>query len=193
MWRQSDAPTIALLSAQHEEIPQQPRRFALADPGDLSKGLVFDGRVAEDFKLSTGTWVHVGGLRVAALAAAAPVLQDAVVTGHDRNFVGLLAWPSLSGMKEVCTDPTAHADPAKLIASAAVRAHVRTGIGRHNAAQSGSSMRIGRVLLMAEPPSIDAGEITDKGYVNQRATLERRAALVDGLYANPPAPGVIVL
>src|SRR5262249_50542008 len=81
----------------------------LADPDDLSKGLVFDGRVAEDFKLSTGTWVHAGGLRVAALAATAPTLQDAVVTGHDRNFVGLLAWPNQLGMKEICTNPALQA------------------------------------------------------------------------------------
>ena len=101
----------------------------LADAGDLSKGLVFDGRVAEDFKLSTGTWVHAGGLRVAALAAAAPALQDAVVTGHDRDFVGLLAWPNLAGMKEICTDPAAHADPARLIASAAgARARARAAL-----------------------------------------------------------------
>jgi feruloyl-CoA synthase len=165
----------------------------LADPQDLSKGLVFDGRVAEDFKLSTGTWVHAGGLRVAALAAAAPVLQDAVVTGHDRDFVGLLAWPNLAGLKEICADPALHADPAKLVASAAVRDHVRAGIARHNAAQTGSSMRIGRVLLMTEPPSIDANEITDKGYVNQRATLDRRRALVERLYAKPAPSDVIVI
>jgi feruloyl-CoA synthase len=165
----------------------------LAEPADPSKGLVFDGRVAEDFKLSTGTWVHAGGLRVAALAAAAPVLQDAVVTGHDRDLVGLLAWPSLPGMKEVCVDPAAHDDPVKLIASAAVRERIRSGIARHNAGQSGSSMRIGRVLLMAEAPSIDANEITDKGYINQRATLERRRVLVERLYAEPPPDDVIVI
>jgi len=163
----------------------------LADADDLSKGLVFDGRVAEDFKLSTATWVHAGGLRVAALAAAAPVLQDAVVAGHDRDFVGLLAWPNIAGMKQICADTGAHDDPAKLIASAAVREHVRKGIARHNAAQSGSSMRIARVLLMVEPPSIDANEITDKGYINQRATLDRRQALVERLYADPPPDDVI--
>jgi feruloyl-CoA synthase len=165
----------------------------LADAGDLSKGLVFDGRVAEDFKLSTGTWVHAGGLRVAALAAAAPVLQDAVVTGHDRDFVGLLAWPNLAAMKEICTDPAAHADPELLIASPEVRAHVRAGIARHNAGQAGSSMRIARALLMAEPPSIDANEITDKGYINQRATLERRQALVQRLHTEAPPADVIVI
>lgn len=165
----------------------------LLDPDDPSKGVVFDGRVAEDFKLSTGTWVHAGGLRVAALAAAAPVLQDAVVTGHDRGFVGLLAWPNMAGMKEICTDPDVLADPARLIASAAVRERVRRGLASHNAAQPGSSMQIRRVLLMAEPPSIDANEITDKGYINQRATLERRRALVERLYAEPAADDVIVI
>jgi feruloyl-CoA synthase len=165
----------------------------LAEAGDLSKGLVFDGRVAEDFKLSTGTWVHAGGLRMAALAAAAPALQDAVVTGHDRGFVGLLAWPNLAGMREIGTDPTPHADPAKLAASAHVREHVRFGIARHNAAHPGSSMQIKRVLIMTEPPSIDANEITDKGYINQRATLERRRALVEHLYAEPAPSDVIVI
>jgi feruloyl-CoA synthase len=165
----------------------------LDDPDDPSKGLLFDGRVAEDFKLSTGTWVHAGGLRVAALAAAAPALQDAVVTGHDRDFVGLLAWPNLAGLKEICTDPALHADPAGLAASAAVREHVRQGLARHNAAHTGSSMRIGRVLIMTEPPSIDANEITDKGYINQRATLERRRALVEHLHAEPPPSDVIVI
>src|SRR5690606_26486325 len=83
----------------------------LADPADPSKGVVFDGRVAEDFKLSTGTWVHAGGLRVAALAAAAPALQDAVVTGQDRDFVGLLAWPNLNALKQIAgTDQ----DPSQL-------------------------------------------------------------------------------
>jgi feruloyl-CoA synthase len=165
----------------------------LADPDDLSKGLVFDGRVAEDFKLSTGTWVHVGGLRVAALAAAAPALQDAVVAGHDRDFVTLLAWPNLAGIKEICTDQALHADPARLIASAPAREHVRKGLARHNAAHAGSSMQIRRVLLLTEPPSIDANEITDKGYINQRATLERRRALVEHAYAEPAPSDVIVI
>ena len=165
----------------------------LADPGDPSKGLVFDGRVAEDFKLSTGTWVHAGGLRVAALAAAAPALQDAVVAGHDRDFVGLLAWPNLAGLKEICTDPALQADPARLAASEAVREHVRQGLARHNAASTGSSMRIARVLIMTEPPSIDANEITDKGYINQRATLERRRALVEHLHADAAPSDVIVI
>jgi feruloyl-CoA synthase len=162
----------------------------LADPADPSKGVVFDGRVAEDFKLSTGTWVHAGGLRVAALAAAAPALQDAVVTGQDRDFIGLLAWPNLNALKQIAgTDQ----EPSQLIASEAVREHVRKGIAAHNANQPGSSSQIRRVLLMAEPPSIDANEITDKGYINQRAVLERRAALIDKLYAETPSAETILV
>jgi feruloyl-CoA synthase len=165
----------------------------LEDASDPSKGVVFDGRVAEDFKLSTGTWVHAGGLRVAALAAAAPALQDAVVTGQDRDFIGLLAWANVNALKNICGDPTEHDDPAKLIASAEVREHVRKGIAAHNAAQSGSSAQIRRVLLMLEPPSIDANEITDKGYINQRAVLERRHGLVDRLHAASPDADVIAV
>jgi feruloyl-CoA synthase len=163
----------------------------LADPNDPSKGVVFDGRVAEDFKLSTGTWVHAGGLRVAAIAAAAPILQDGVVTGHDRDFVGLLAWPNLAAIKQMVGD--ASQDAAAMIAAPIVREHVRKGIAAHNAAQKGSSMQIKRVLLMPEPPSIDANEVTDKGYINQRAVLERRKALIERLHANPPPAEVIVI
>jgi feruloyl-CoA synthase len=130
---------------------------------------------------------------VAALAAAAPALQDAVVTGQDRDFIGLLAWANVNALKNICGDPTKHDDPEKLIASAEVREHVRKGIAAHNAAQSGSSAQIRRVLLMLEPPSIDANEITDKGYINQRAVLERRRALVDKLHAASPDADVIAV
>ncbi len=166
---------------------------ALADPADPAKGLVFDGRVAENFKLTSGTWVHAGALRVKALAAAAPALQDAVVTGHDRSFVGLLAWPNITACGELCGDPEAAGKPEDLVRDAGVIDHVRRTLARHNAANSGSSRRIERVLLMAEAPSIDAGEITDKGYVNQLATLERRSRLVERLYRPEPSDDVIVI
>ncbi len=165
----------------------------LADPDDPVKGLVFDGRVAEDFKLSSGTWVHVGGLRVAALAAASPVLQDALVTGHDREWLGLLAWPNVNACKELCPDRAGDDDIAALLRAPEVVAHIRDGLRRHNAANPGSSMRIARVMLMAEPPSIDASEITDKGYINQNAALARRRALVEALHAEPPGDDVIVV
>ena len=147
-----------------------------ADPAAPEKGLVFDGRVAEDFKLSTGTWVHVGALRVKLIAAGNPVIQDAVITGHDRNAVGALLFLSPA---------------ANDLAPEAVRARIGTAL-KALAAEGGSSMHPVRVLILAEPPSIDAGEITDKGYINQRAVLERRAALVEKLHATPVSPEVIV-
>ncbi|NTU60137.1 MAG: AMP-binding protein, partial [Deltaproteobacteria bacterium] len=161
------------------------------DPDDPSKGIVFDGRVGEDFKLTTGTWVQAGMLRLSAVEAASPALQDAVVTGHNRDYIGLLAWPNPAGcgkLPGVDTD-----DLGALVASPVVREHVREALRARNREQRGSATRVERVLLMAEPPSLDANETTDKGYINQRATLERRAALVERLYADPPADDVIVL
>lgn len=163
------------------------------DPADPAKGLAFAGRVVEDFKLDSGTWVQVGTLRLAALDAAAPLLQDAVVAGHDRSFVGLLVWPNLNAAKAICDDPEDAAAPERLVRNPAVLAHLRAGLRRHNDSHRGSSMRIARVILMTEPPSIDGNEITDKGYVNQGATLERRRMLVEQLYAEPPGPDVIVV
>ncbi len=178
----------------------------LADPRDPTRGLVFDGRVAENFKLTSGTWVHAGSLRVEALAAAAPALQDAVVTGHDRHYLGLLAWLNVAGCGALCrTSPRRPAcgrteaagvpatmTPADLVRDPGVIEHVRAAFRRHNAENPGSSRRIERVLLMSEPPSIDHDEITDKGYVNQLATLEHRADLVERLYESQ-APGDVIV
>jgi feruloyl-CoA synthase len=163
----------------------------LADPDNPGAGLLFDGRTAENFKLSSGTWVNVGTLRTAAIAAGAPVIEDAVITGHDRDEIGLLVFPSLAGLRSLC--PHLGADTAldKLIAEPAVHQAVATGLARHNARTQGSSTRISRCLLMAQPPSIDANEITDKGYLNQRAVLTERAALVERLHAVPLPPDVI--
>jgi feruloyl-CoA synthase len=164
----------------------------LADPADPAKGIVFDGRLAEDFKLLTGTWVHVGGVRVGALSAASPALQDAVVAGGDRPFIGLLAWLNAAGCQTLIGDG-APADLASLARHAGVRAHVRAALARWNAAHPASSERIERVLLLPDTPSIDANEITDKGYINQRLALERRAAEVERLFAAEPDAEVIVV
>ena len=163
------------------------------DPADPSKGIVFDGRVAENFKLSTGTWVNVGALRIAALAATSPLIEDAVVAGHDRDEVGLLAFVNLAACRGLCPDLSADCPPAQVLAHAAVRDAVAAGLARHNAAGDGSSTTITRIILMSDPPSIDANEITDKGYINQRAVLQRRAALVEALYGEPPDRSVIVV
>lgn len=162
----------------------------LEDPDDPAKGLVFDGRLTEDFKLMTGTWVFAGHVRVAALDATAPLLQDAVVCGHDREYIALLAWPNFAAARELVGDPDA--DPQTLLHAPPLIEQVRARLAAHNRSHSGSSMRIARVLFLAEPPSLDANEITDKGYVNQRAARERRSKDVAALFAEPPPPDVII-
>src|SRR5262245_62141397 len=164
----------------------------LFDPDDPCKGIVFDGRLAEDFKLTTGTWVHVGGLRVGVLAAASPALQDAVVAGENRAFVGLLVWLNAAGCQKLIGDG-APASPADLAQHPVVREHVRAALARWNAGHSGASQQIARALILADPPSIDANEITDKGYINQRLALERRKAEVERLFAATPDPAVLVI
>jgi feruloyl-CoA synthase len=162
----------------------------LEDPEDPNRGLVFDGRVVEDFKLMTGTFVSVGNLRIAALAATSPLLMDAVVCGHDGEYVALLAWPNLGAARELAGDAEAGLD--KLVHAPGLASFLRLRLGAHNRDNPGSSTRIARVLLLAEPPSLDANEITDKGYVNQRATLERRAGHVAALFAEPPGAEAII-
>jgi feruloyl-CoA synthase len=165
----------------------------LYDDSDPSRGIVFDGRVAEDFKLASGTWVHVGALRVAAIAAAAPVIQDCVVTGQDRDEVGLLVFANPTGCIALCPDAGPATELADLIARPEVRRRLAEGLAAHNHTHAGSSTRIARALILPTPPGIDANEITDKGYVNQRAVLEHRAAEVAALHAETPGPAVIMI
>ncbi len=162
----------------------------LLDPDNPSKGLIFDGRLSENFKLSTGTWVNVGLLRTDIVAACAPALQDLVVCGHNKDFLGVLAWPSLTGCQEI-SGLGADADMATLIKDPKVRTHIAETLSNFNATAGGSSRVIKRVILMAEPPRIDADEITDKGYINQGATLVRRANLIGGLLSDKPPRTVI--
>jgi feruloyl-CoA synthase len=150
------------------------------DPKRPERGLAFDGRLAEDFKLSTGTWVHVGATRLKLIAAGDPLIQDAVITGHERSEVGALVFLNA-------------AVKAGGLDDARVRRHLRTALDKLAAdSGGGSSTHPVRALVMAEPPSIDANEITDKGYINQRAVLERRAALVEKLHADSPSAEVIL-
>jgi feruloyl-CoA synthase len=162
------------------------------DPDDPVAGIIFAGRVVEDFKLTTGTFVHVGSLRTDAIAAATPVIQDALVAGQDRPFIGLLAWPNLHACRQIVGHPEATCED--VVKHPAVIACLKRGLEVHNRSTEGaSSLRIARAMLMVEPASIDGNELTDKGYINQRAGLERRAALVERLYADRPGDDVIVL
>ncbi|MFO1282980.1 MAG: feruloyl-CoA synthase [Burkholderiales bacterium] len=164
-------------------------RFAV--PGAPIHGIEFDGRIAEDFKLSSGTWVHVGGLRVRAIAAGAPAIQDCVVTGHDRSEVGLLIFPNPAGCRALCPDLDHQAPLGVLLERPEVRLRIAQALATLAQESAGSSTHPTRALLMDEPPSGDANEITDKGYVNQRAVLTRRAALVERLHAAKPDAQVI--
>ena len=157
------------------------------DDNDPAQGMVFDGRVTEDFKLDSGTWVSVGTLRPDLVAACSPWVMDAVICGQDKPFIGALFWPSMAGMQTLAADAGPGTPMEKLTALLSEK------LAAFNATAGGSSRRIGRFVIMTEPPSIDAGEITDKGYVNQRATLERRDGLVQNIYANPPGAGVVTV
>jgi feruloyl-CoA synthase len=150
------------------------------DPSDVHQGLRFDGRIAEDFKLSTGTFVSVGPLRGKIIAAGAPYIQDVVITGLNRREVGAMIFPTaavrgLSGLG-------AQAPMAEVLASAPVLAHFQTVVNELASHATGSASRVARAVLLGEPPSIDKGEVTDKGSINQRAVLKHRDALVQALH-----------
>jgi feruloyl-CoA synthase len=156
-WRQ---PALTAAAFDEEGYYRLGDAFVLADPDDPQKGLLFRGRVAEDFKLATGTWVHVGPLRARFIEHFAPLVRDVVFAGEGRGELGALFFLA------------ADASPEELLS-------------RLKTLQStGSSNRIARALALEEPPSLDAGELTDKGSINQRAVLSRRAAVVEELYSD---------
>ena len=159
-----------------------------ADPSDPGKGLIFDGRLAEDFKLTSGTWVQVGTLRVALIAACSPAVQDMVICGEGREHIGVLAWLNAAGAAKV-----AGAEPSTPLAELSkhpkVMDHIGQALKKWNAGQTGLSTKVARAILLPDAPSIN--EITDKRYLNQRAALQRRAAEIERLFAGKPDAGVI--
>ncbi|MGW4485774.1 feruloyl-CoA synthase [Amycolatopsis sp. NPDC004368] len=158
---------------------------ASADP---NAGLLFGGRIAEDFKLDTGTFVRVGALRTALLSAV-PVLSDAVIAGENRSYVSALAWLNQAEARALFADPLDTSDGC--VVHAELRAHVAKLLAAMNAA-AGSAARVERLVVLADPPDLDAGEITDKGYLNQRRVLTRRTAFVERLYAGEPDAAIII-
>lgn len=161
-----------------------------ADPVDPNKGLIFDGRIAEDYKLSTGTWVSVGPLRGRFIDHFAPYVRDVVLAGADRDFIGALVFPDIEACRRLAgLGP--EATPADIVAAPTVRLLFTEHLFTMAAKAKGSSTRVERLILMAEPPSMDKGEATDKGSINQRAVLATRAALVEELYSATPSPNVI--
>jgi len=152
------------------------------DPAHPEMGFAFDGRIAEDFKLSTGTFVSVGPLRAKIVAAGDPLVQDVVIAGLDRDDIGILLFPRPDACRAFA-HAAADAPIAAVLADARVRAFFEHLVDGLWATGTGSATRVARALVLVEPPSIDRGEITDKGSINQRAVLTHRAADVDRLYA----------
>ena len=155
-----------------------------ADESEPAAGLLFDGRLSEDFKLSSGTWVHVGALRVRALSALAPLAADAVVVGHDRTFIGLMVFPNVEACRRLASNLDPRAPLLSVLSHPNVRRHIEHGLENLRASTPASSMHALKAVLLEEPPSIDRGEITDKGYINQRAVVENRRDVVARIYAH---------
>jgi len=160
------------------------------DPHDAGRGLLFDGRIAEDYKLSTGTWTSVGPLRARFIDHFAPLARDVVFAGPDRDANVALVFPDIEACRKL-SGLGVDATPAAIVDAPSVRLKFKELLGKLATAGSGASTRVARAVLMAEPPSMDKGEMTDKGSINQRAVLKNRAALVDELYAAPLSSQII--
>ena len=173
-WRQ---PELTREAFDEEGYYRTGDAMRFLDPRDPSQGLEFDGRLTEDFKLTTGTWVSVGPLRARLNSAGAPYVQDCVIAGHDRDEVCALVFPNPAACQGLSAE--------------ALREKMRQALERLAAESTGSSNRIARALVLERAPSIDSGELTDKGSINQRAVLRARADLVEMLYTEPFAPAVL--
>jgi feruloyl-CoA synthase len=187
-WR---APTETAAAFDEEGFYRTGDAVRYVDATNPQRGLRFDGRIAEDFKLSTGTFVNVGPLRMKIVLAGDPLVQDVVLAGLNRDELGALIFPRIDDARRLFRLAEA-ATPAQVLAEPQVRAFFQALIDRLWAEGTGSANRIARALLLEEPPQIDRGELTDKGSINQRAVLGHRAELVERLYADAPDAGVIL-
>ena len=160
--------------------------FRFADPDDASKGFYFDGRTAENFKLNTGTWVSTGAVRARLIDHLGGLARDAVITGLDRDFIGALVVPDMAACRALAKGVAADAPAETVLAAAEVHKAFAGRLADLARTGTGSSTLVRRILLMHEPLSIDRGEVTDKGSLNQRAVLANRAGLVDELYGGSP-------
>jgi feruloyl-CoA synthase len=164
-----------------------------ADPERPSRGFLFDGRIAEDFKLSTGTWVSVGPLRARFIDHFAPYVRDVVFAGPDRDDIVALVFPDFESCRKLAPEHAANAAPTAVFDDVRVRLKFKSLLQSLAATSPGSSTRVVRAILMAVPASMDKGEMTDKGSINQRAVLTNRASLVDELYASPLSSRIIAI
>ena len=188
-WRRPDLTKEAFDEQGYYKIGDALKFVDAADP---SQGLLFDGRLAEDFKLLSGTWVSAGALRAQLVDHCAPLVRDAVIAGMNRDDIAALVFPDVEACRKF-GGLAADASPAAVLGDAKLRDEFRRRLDALARQSTGGSTRICRMILMAEPPSLDAGEATDKGSINQRAVLARRAALVEELYASAPSGNVIAI
>jgi len=186
-WRQDELTRAAFDDEGYYKLGDA---LKFVDPNDASKGLLFDGRIAEDFKLSTGTWTSVGPLRARFIDYFAPYVRDVVFAGPDRDDIVALVFPDIEACRKLA-GLAADAAADTIIDNAKVREKFAALLKSLLASSPGTSTRVERAILMAEPPSMDKGEMTDKGSINQRAVLKNRAALVDELYASPVSSRII--
>jgi len=187
-WRQPELTANAFDAEGYYRLGDAVR---FEDPADPTKGLLFDGRIAEDFKLATGTWVSVGPLRARFLTHFAPLAKDVVLAGADLDDIRVLVFPDLDACRRLAPD-LAQASAGDIAGDRRVRAELQRRLASFAAAATGSSNRVVAAILLADLPSLDAGEITDKGSINQRAVLRCRAELVRDLYVVPTPPHVIL-
>ncbi|MEQ9347903.1 MAG: feruloyl-CoA synthase [Thalassospira sp.] len=162
------------------------------DPDDTDRGFLFDGRVCEDFKLSTGTWVHAAAIRTAIAQTFAPYVRDAVLAGLDKDYLGALIFADFTACRKLCPDLPAHADERDIATHPAVRAHFQKCLNDLATKATGSSNFLARAILLESSPELDAHEVTDKGSINQRAVLAKRADKVAELYTDPSPAGVLI-
>jgi feruloyl-CoA synthase len=188
-WRQ---PVLTAAAFDEEGFYKFGDALKPVDADDLHAGFDFDGRIAEDFKLASGTWVSVGPLRARFIASCAPLVRDVVISGINRDEISALVILDLDGCRLI--NPTLlHDDLATTAADPMVRSAFRERFARFLATSTGSSTRITRAILLDTPLSIDRGEVTDKGSINQRAVLDHRSRAIDELYSPTPADHVITL
>jgi feruloyl-CoA synthase len=188
-WRR---PQLTAAAFDEEGFYRLGDAFAFEDPHDVSKGLLFEGRTAENFKLSTGTWVHVGPLRAQFLAHCAPLARDIVIAGADRNYLSALISPDLEACRRIAALPPS-AGPSDVLNAAPVRSWIKERLQSFAAMSTGSSNLIRRAAVLIEPPTLDTGELTDKGSINQRLVIRNRPQLIEELYAAAPPAHVIAM
>jgi len=189
-WRR---PELTRVAFDEENYYRLGDAIKFADPQDPLKGFVFDGRLNEDFKMSSGTWVRVGPLRMRLLAHFGVLVQDVVIAGPDREFPTALFFPALEMCRKLCAGLLPNAPAAEVLAQPEVRGVFQERLDSFASASTGSSTRIERAILLDTPPSIEVQEITDKGSINQKAVLGNRAALVEDLYREPIPAHVLTL